>query len=237
MENIPKEQIELLIAMQQRETEIDKINAELAKVPILLAEMEAALQDLHAALNAREAALSELKKNYRVQDAEIQKHQARIQKRDIQLRAVKNNKDYQAILKEISDIKALISGLEDQTLECLEKIDGAEDDWRSVQEDIASEQEKIREKQAVLQSETDAYSRRRGVLLDERDHLFSRIDPELKKLYETSRSMAGKPAITEVRSSICLGCNMNIPPQMYNELHRGNTLRNCPHCHRLIYVI
>ena len=237
MENIPGEQIELLIAMQQRETEIDKIDAELAKIPEKLAEMEAALHDLRVALDTREAALSELKKNYRAQDAEIQKHHGRIQKRDIQLRAVKNNKDYQAILKEITDIKGFISGLEDQTLECLEKIDAAEDDLRSVQEDIASEQEKIREKQAILQSEADTYSHRRRDLIDERDRLFSRVDSELKKLYETSRAMAGKPAITEVRSSICLGCNMNIPPQMYNELHRGNTLRNCPHCHRLIYVI
>jgi uncharacterized protein len=237
MENISGEQIELLIAMQQRETEIDKIDAELVKVPVKLAEMELALQNLRAALDDRESALSELKKNYRAQEGEIQKHQDRIHKRDIQLRAVKNNKDYQAILKEIGDIKRLISGLEDQTLECLEKIDAAEDDLGSIREDMEAEQDTIREKQAVLQSEADVCNRRRRELSDERDHLFSRIDPELKKLYETSRTMAGRLALTEVRSSICLGCNMNIPPQMYNELHRGNTLRNCPHCHRLIYVI
>ena len=237
MENIPREQIELLIALQQRETEIDKIDAELAKVPEKLAEMEAALQDLQAALDTRNTILGELKKNYRAQEAEIQTHQARIQKRDVQLRAVKSNKDYQAILHEIKEIKRLISELEDQTIEGLEKIDLADVELRSAQEDVASEQENIREKQAVLQNQADAYCGRRKELSDERDHLFGRINAELKKLYQTSRSMAGKPAITEVRASICLGCNMNIPPQMYNELHRGNTLRNCPHCHRLIYVI
>jgi predicted nucleic acid-binding Zn-ribbon protein len=237
MENLPREQIELLIALAQRETEIDRIDAELAKMPVRLREMEAALQDFEFALETRNAVLTELKKNYRAQDADIQKHHGRIQKRDTQLRAVKNNKDYQAILKEISDIKTLISDLEDQTLECLEKIDAAEAELRSVQEDFTCEQEKIRDKQALVQNEADAYARRRDELVSERDHLFSRIDTELKKLYQASRSMAGKPAITEVRSSICLGCNMNIPPQMYNELHRGNTLRNCPHCHRLIYVI
>jgi predicted nucleic acid-binding Zn-ribbon protein len=28
---------------------------------------------------------------------------------------------------------------------------------------------------------------------------------------------------------------MNIPPQMYNELHRFDSLKNCPHCQRIIY--
>jgi uncharacterized protein len=237
MENIPREQIELLIALQQRETEIDKIDAELAKIPVKTKEMETILQDFESVIETRKTALSELRKTYRSQDADIQQHQGRIQKRDIQLRAVKTNKDYQAILKEISDIKALISGLEDLTLACLEQIDVADAELREAQDEFASELEKIREKQSVLQTEADAHNGRRRELAGERDRLFNLIDNELKKLYQTSQSMAGKPAITEVRSSVCLGCNMNIPPQMYNELHRGNTLRNCPHCHRLIYVI
>ncbi|RJP40378.1 MAG: hypothetical protein C4548_10760 [Desulfobacteraceae bacterium] len=237
MENISREQIELLIALQQRETEIDKIDVELSKLPVKLKEIETVLNDFEVLLEEKKTALSELKKTYRSHDADIQQHQGRIQKREVQLHAVKTNKDYQAILKEIGEIKSLISGIEDQTLACLDKIDAADEALRLTQEEFASEEEKIREKQAIMESEAKAHTARRQVLLDERDHLAGLIDAELSQLYQTSRSLAGKPAIVEVRTSVCLGCNMNIPPQMYNELHRGNTLRNCPHCHRLIYVI
>lgn len=237
MESIPREQIELLIALQQRETEIDRIDAELKKVPLKLEEIAAVLNDFEAAMEARKTALSELKKIYRSHEADIQQHQSRIQKRDVQLRAVKTNKEYQAILKEISEIKALISNIEDETLTCLEKIDATDQEIGSIREEFASEQEKIREKQSVLERDAEAQQGRCQVLIDERDHLMSLVDPDLWKLYQTTRSMAGKPAIAEVRASVCFGCHMNIPPQMYNELHRGNTLRNCPHCHRLIYVI
>lgn len=237
MENIPREQIELLIALQQRETDIDRIDIELSKLPAKLKEIETVLNDFEVLLEERKTALSELKKNYRSHDAEIQQHHVRIQKRDVQLHAVKTNKDYQAILKEISEIKALISGIEDRTLAILDNIDTAEVELREAQDEFAAEQEKIREKQAIMESEAKANTERRRALIDERDHLAGLIDPELNKLYQASRSLAGKPAVVEVRTSVCLGCNMNIPPQMYNELHRGNTLRNCPHCHRLIYVI
>ncbi|NIQ93637.1 MAG: hypothetical protein GWN87_05090, partial [Desulfuromonadales bacterium] len=34
----------------------------------------------------------------------------------------------------------------------------------------------------------------------------------------------------------CLGCNMHLPPQLYNSLFRVDEIRACPQCNRLIYV-
>jgi hypothetical protein len=42
-------------------------------------------------------------------------------------------------------------------------------------------------------------------------------------------------AIVAVRNAVCQGCNMNIPPQVYNELQRCDSLRYCPSCFRIIY--
>jgi predicted nucleic acid-binding Zn-ribbon protein len=28
---------------------------------------------------------------------------------------------------------------------------------------------------------------------------------------------------------------MNVPPQLFNTLQRGNTLETCPYCHRIVY--
>jgi predicted nucleic acid-binding Zn-ribbon protein len=36
-------------------------------------------------------------------------------------------------------------------------------------------------------------------------------------------------------NSICNGCNVNIPPQMYNELQRCKSVKLCPNCQRIIY--
>jgi predicted nucleic acid-binding Zn-ribbon protein len=45
----------------------------------------------------------------------------------------------------------------------------------------------------------------------------------------------GGIAISQVVNATCSGCNMNIPPQMYNELQKRDSLKFCPNCERIIY--
>ena len=42
-------------------------------------------------------------------------------------------------------------------------------------------------------------------------------------------------ALASVENGTCRGCNMNIPPQLFNVLQRGNSVETCPYCHRIIY--
>ncbi|MBW2644346.1 MAG: hypothetical protein JRC89_13545 [Deltaproteobacteria bacterium] len=39
-----------------------------------------------------------------------------------------------------------------------------------------------------------------------------------------------------VKDALCYGCNVNLPPQLYNELFLGNSLKFCPNCQRIIYL-
>jgi uncharacterized protein len=43
-------------------------------------------------------------------------------------------------------------------------------------------------------------------------------------------------AIVEARNGTCLGCNMQLPPQMFNSLFRTQEIQSCPHCNRLLFV-
>ena len=68
----------------------------------------------------------------------------------------------------------------------------------------------------------------------ERDKLAATVKPEVLKRYGTIRMRRGL-AVVSVRGGTCQGCNMNIPPQLYNTLQRGQTIETCPSCHRIIY--
>ena len=54
------------------------------------------------------------------------------------------------------------------------------------------------------------------------------------KKYSAIRMRRGL-AMAPVKNGTCQGCNMNIPPQLYNVLQRGQTVETCPSCHRIIY--
>lgn len=237
MDKISREQIELLISLQETEAAAAKIQVILDALPAKIARLEAGLKEFEDAIAREKETLSELKKAYRSWDAEIQTNQARIKKREEQLRAVKTNKDYQAILKEIEEIKKTSSRIEDETLACLDKIDAAENAVKEKQAAYLAEEAEMTQQKAVFAAEADSDRRALNELLAQRDALCGKINDNIMRLYENIKANARGIAIVQVKNCICTGCHMNIPPQMYNELHRENELRTCPHCHRMLYVV
>jgi len=150
---------------------------------------------------------------------------------------VTRNKEYQAILKEIEEIKKANSRIEDQTIECLDQIDAAETEVKEKEKEFLVEESDVNEQKAVFEADANSERQALNELLVQRDEVSAKIEPELIKQYELIKSYSRGIAIVQVKDCICMGCNMNIPPQMYNELHRENEMKTCPHCHRMLYVI
>ena len=70
----------------------------------------------------------------------------------------------------------------------------------------------------------------------ERVVISKNLEPEfLKKFQMIKEQQVTGIAVVPVKDAVCLGCNMNIPPQMYNELQRCDSLKLCPYCQRIIY--
>ncbi len=237
MNNITRDQIEFLVELQQMETAAAKVQSQLDELPEKLKQIESGLKEIEEAINIDKENLAELKKAYRAFDAEIQVNQGRIKKREEQLHAATTNKEYQAILKEISEIKKASSRIEDETLACLDNIDAAETAIREKEEAYEAEAVEVSEKKSVFEAAAETERRSLNEVLAQRDEISSKIDSELMKQYEVIKSYSRGIGIVQVIDSICLGCHMNIPPQMYNELHRENEMKTCPHCHRMLYVI
>jgi predicted nucleic acid-binding Zn-ribbon protein len=61
------------------------------------------------------------------------------------------------------------------------------------------------------------------------------VDPSILNIYDRLKTRLGGQALASVENATCSACNMNIPPQMYNELQRMDSLKFCPNCDRLIY--
>ncbi len=233
-----KEQIELLIDLQGKEIAAAQIDAELKKIPAQISEMDAGLAEIEQRFEEEKASLESLKKIYRTQEADIQTHQSRIQKRESQLRSVKTNQEYRAILKEIGGIKAEASRIEDNMLQCLDDTEAAEKGIAEMSREYKQEQAQISEKKAELEAYAESQRKARDKLLAERDEIMQHIHADMLKRYNfVKQQTGGVKVIVAAREGICMGCNMNIPPQLYNELHRGDEMKFCPHCHRMLYVL
>ena len=62
----------------------------------------------------------------------------------------------------------------------------------------------------------------------------ARVRPDVLKKYSAIRMRRGL-AMAPVKNGTCQGCNMNIPPQVFNQLQRGDSIELCGNCNRIIY--
>lgn len=231
-----KEQIETIVKLQLNITESNRVQEQLNGVSGRIAKIEAELTTFSDSLAAVENERDALKKEYRAYEGDVQVNAARLSKSQERLMAVKTNKEYQSTLKEIDELKAKTSRLEDEMLECLERIEDAERSLREKKAALATLKREAEEEKAQVEQAAANDRERFAVLEGERQVIAGASAPDLLERFENARQRGNGLAIAPVEEAVCQGCHMNIPPQLYNDLYRFAELLHCPHCQRIIYL-
>ena len=236
MLNVNKEQIASLVKLQQIEIEAGNIKMRLDNVDHRLGKLDDRLLDFKQMIGEQEAVINEMNQKYRGYEADVRLNVDRIKKSEAKLSSVKTNKEYQASLKEIDDLREKNSKLEDEMIQFLDLIEGAENILKTKMTEYSELQKQMQIEKEVIQKETDEGKRLLADLDVQWKAVSSGIDDGLLATYNRVKSnQSDARGIVAVTDAVCQGCHMNIPPQMYNELQRGDSLKNCPICERIIY--
>jgi predicted nucleic acid-binding Zn-ribbon protein len=236
MPGITKESIDTLVKIQKIDIETEKLKTLVADVPLRISNLEQQLETFTREIENDQASIGEFNKQYRTYESELQLNQSKIKKSEEKLRSVKTNKEYQSSLKEIDDLKAVRSKIEDEMLEFLEKIEAADKNLQARRQQYQELVDETNQKKAAMQRDAEQNEKRLVELQSERDATAARLDDDLLELFNRVKAkQSNGVAIAEVKNAVCLGCNMNIPPQIYNELQRRDSLKYCPSCERIIF--
>lgn len=180
--------------------------------------------------------LADLRKEYNANETELKKVEDGIAKSNQKLAVVKNDKEYQSIQKEISDLNVQAHELSDVGLKLLEKIETAEKQFEPKEKEIrdflanSTRQRQELEKKALLAK------KQLQKLEDNAKKLRVQVDSNLLAILEDSvRHNINHLGVVKVEGAVCQGCNVNVPRQIYNELLKSDGMELCPTCRRLIY--
>ncbi len=232
-----KAQIETLVRLQQVETEIGQVQAALDEVADKIRIREEELQQQEEGFAKESESLEALKKQYRDMDRDLKNDQDSIQKSRSRLNTIKTNKEYQALLRGIDDLKKKNSQMEDEMLGFLDQIEEAEKQIAASKEELEKERRKTaREIKEIRKGNTEGIAKLQE-LKKRKESVSVQVPPDLMEKFMMIRKRFGNPVIVPVRGIVCEGCNMNIPPQMRNELKRYESLKFCPFCNRIIYWV
>lgn len=229
-----KEYLPLLVELQELDTSIQAMDMELRSIPEKVETSGSEYLTLVRNIQEKEARLNAITQERQGLEESLKTDTALIEAREQRLYALKTQKEYQATLKEVAQLKKENKDRENRILSLLEegeKIVKENTQLKSMSADKEGEyrqmEEGLKKRMQELEAEVAVMHRRRPEILK------GLPAPVLKK-YEVIKQRF-TVAIAAVKRGICQGCHMNVPSQFYNEMLKGTELRNCPNCHRLIY--
>jgi len=236
MPKITEEQIVTLVKLQKIDTEVQKLRSFLKEIPLRIRILDERLEKFVHSVEEDENVISEFNKKYRTYESDVQMNLGKIHKSQDKLRSVKTNKEYQSSLKEIEDIKAKNSKIEDEMLEFLERIEGAEKGLSERKQRYSQIVEDTNREKDTINRDTEQCKQKLAQLESDRNVVKDTLDGAILDIFNRVKAkQSDAVAIAQVKDEVCQGCNLNIPPQMYIELQHRNSLKNCPSCERIIY--
>lgn len=147
---------------------------------------------------------------------------------------VRNNREYDAISKEI-ELQSLEIELADKRInEATFRIRTKEEEIKSTQNTLKERQEDLKAKKNELDQLTSESQEDEKKLIQERDQQADHIEERLLKSYNKIRNNAiNGLAVVTVKRGACGGCFNVVPPQRQADIRDKKKIIVCEHCGRI----
>jgi predicted nucleic acid-binding Zn-ribbon protein len=230
------ESIKQLLALQQRDLELDKVRADLASIPAKISGLKTKIETNKSELEAAKKDLNQLQVLKKQKDLDLESREAAIRKHTGELNAVKSNDAYKALLGEIEKAKRDKSALEDEILQIMEQIDQAGKVWKDKESAAKGVQAAFQGEISDLESKQKAMQDSVASKQAERDAAAAAIARPLSEQYDRLRGNKRTNAVVALKNEQCVGCHMKVSQNLINEVRRGQKIMTCEMCSRIVYL-
>jgi predicted nucleic acid-binding Zn-ribbon protein len=228
--------LKVLAELQIIDLKLDNRNCEKEGFLKELSALEEKLEVARGDISIKQAEMEEIEQAKREQEENLDAEADNISRSEVRLKDIKTQKEYQAVSKEVSAAKKIKAELEDQILQKIGRIDELKAEIAVMEESLKSLEDNIESCKSETRQKIDEIEAAISADISDRESMVSDIQPSLLKRYSMLRERRQGLAVVEARNGSCLGCNMNLPPQVYNDLYKTGNLVTCPHCQRLLFL-
>jgi predicted nucleic acid-binding Zn-ribbon protein len=226
--------IEKLLELQIADQEIRKLQEEIAELPKRIAAIELKLAGTRAHLEKARAAAKADEANKKKFESSIQDLQGKISKYRDQSLDVKTNDQYKALLHEIQFSEQEIRINEDRILEVMVNVEAREKDVKAAEGKLKAETAEIEKEKEDAHRVTAEDQKKLAEWSAKRDGLRRDVNEDLLRHYERVMKFR-RTGLAEVIDQKCMGCQVRLRPQHYNEVFNGQQIVYCDSCQRVLY--
>lgn len=231
-----KESIEVLKKAQHLDRELYLAQRESKEIPENKEKLKHDLDAENQHLKQLEAEFKKLQMKQKEKDGELAQKETNVKKLDGQLSQVKTNKEYSALQQEIASLKADGSLLEEEIIKIMDQVEAAEEEVKKEKERLKHVEKEFQAKEAELDQRYKILNEKIGTLKKERDVMTQQVAPDVRSLYDLIIQKKQGLALARVNAETCGACQLQLRPQLINEVRMYQSLVVCENCSRILYV-
>jgi predicted nucleic acid-binding Zn-ribbon protein len=226
--------LKVLYELQLIDDQLDELEELRGDLPNAVKALEDKIKSIKDEIAAKEKLKTESLEKRQENEEEVEKLKTSQKKFKAQLYQVRNNKEYDALTKEIDHSDENISkmeventALEDAGKKLLNEIEEL-----TPQLDVLNEELKVKE--ADLKEIIKANEKEEAKLREKRKEIEAQTKkPDYSAYIRIRKAKKGK-AVATIRRSACSGCHNIVPSQRQLEIRRNNKLFFCEYCGRIL---
>ncbi len=231
-----REKLKALAELQKVDLEIASLRKSAEIYPKQVAELEKELAAARSAVEAERARLADIERQRRTLEQNITDEKDKVKKWEQRLAEQRSTREYAALAREIDIAKKSNVTMGEELVELGKTLNTAREAVKSKEGEFAAKQDQLAGRMAELKAKSAGSDGAVKELEAKRAASAVTVDKVLLQKYDTVKKRR-LPALVAVNApGTCQGCNMNVPPQLYNTLRSTLGMDVCPSCHRIIYA-
>ncbi len=226
--------LEMLLKLQVIDYDLGELERSKEYLPDMMENLRREIEEAEQQHQNSEKEIKESRVLQMSLELELAGKQGELKKLQEQMMAIKTNKEYDALVSQIDNVKAAISEKETlllETIERIEKLDGEIGELEKKAKDI---RERNSKELSILQEKMDSVGSKIGIKEGERSNIAVRVPKRVMMVYERVRKVRGGTVVVPVRKRACGACYKALSPHRIQELKRNDQIIVCDNCGRLL---
>ncbi len=228
-------QIALLEELAAIDSELRRLGEQLGRQQGNLDGMRSELKELDARLSSDRDALAAMEKMRGEYTQELRQMAQQIERSREKLQRSRNERESNAAQRELEELRKLHKDREEEiarlttTSEALKSsIDKTDAKRREVDGSLSGSAEGISASLMGMEGEKAKHEEKRKAVV-------GKIPKPLYARYESIRTRRPVAIAKLLNNGTCTGCNIAIPPMMFQKMLRQEEFEQCPSCRRILY--
>lgn len=230
-------QIESLLVIQDRDLQIQTFQNELDRIPRDAAAIKERLSGAMAELTTAKENVQQNELAIKKIDLDRKTRTTTIEKLTVQQFETKKNDEFAALGAEIIRYQDMVSVLETEELECMEKSDTLATALSTAEKKLTSIKEGMADEVKALTEKKNNHSVRIQELKDERAILIKDIDSSTLTMYDRVFTKKGGAAVSPLQDNLCGGCHMKVISDTISKTIDEKELSQCENCGCFLYSV